>query len=145
MRASAIVCSLEIRAFSIVSRADDLGLFGFGLAQGALARDFGALQGAAHLDVTLLLEAGGLALALDIERLPFGLEVAGADPDHRVLLDVVAQFAPGLDVLHQAGQTFGVEAVRGIEVFEVGLVEVGDGDRFELEPVLRQRLGGGWP
>jgi hypothetical protein len=68
----------------------DLSLFGFGFAQRALARDFGALQGAAHFDVTLLLEAGGLALPLDIERLPFGLEVAGADPDHRILLDVVA-------------------------------------------------------
>ena len=104
-----------MRAFSMVFARRDLGLFGLGLAQGTLARDFGALQGAAHLDVALLFEAGGLALALDIERLPFGLEVSGADPDHRILLDVVAQFAPGLDVLHQAGQTFGVEAVRGIE------------------------------
>jgi hypothetical protein len=107
---------------------DDLGLFGLGLAQGALARDFGALQRATHLDVALLLEAGGLALALDLERLPLGLEVAGADLDHRILLDVVAQFAPGLDVLHQAGQAFGVKAVGGIEKFEIGLVEVGDRD-----------------
>ena len=62
----------------------DLGLFGLGLAQRAFARDFGALQGAAHLDVTFLFEAGSLALALDIERLPLGLEVSGADLDHRV-------------------------------------------------------------
>src|SRR4029077_3719581 len=82
----------------------DLGLFGLGFAQRALARDFGALQGAAHLDVTLLLEAGRLALTLEPRRLPLGLEVPGADLDHRVLLDVVAQFAPGLDVLHQASQ-----------------------------------------
>ena len=30
-----------------------------------------------------------------------------------------------------------------MKIFEVGLVEVGDRDRFQLEPVLRQRLGGG--
>jgi hypothetical protein len=120
----------------------DLDLFGFSLTQRPLACDFGALQGAAHLDVTLLVEAGGLALAFDIECLPFGFEVPGADPDHRILLDVVAQFASGFDLLHQAGQAFGVEAIRGIEVFEVGLVEVGDGDGFEFEAVLRQRLGG---
>ena len=110
-----MACSLAIRAFSIVFARGDLRLLGLGLAQRALARDFGALQGAAHLDVALLLEAGGLALALDIERLPLGLEVAGADPDHRVLLDVVAQLAPGLDLLDQPGQAFGVEAVRGVE------------------------------
>ena len=78
----------------------DLRLLGFGLAQRALARDLRALLGATHLDVALLLEAGGFALALDIERLPFGFEIAGADPDHRILFDVVAQFAPGLDILH---------------------------------------------
>ena len=101
-----------MRAFSIVLARGDLRLLGLGLAQGPLARDFGALHGAAHLDVALLLEARGLAFALDIERLPLGLEIAGADQDHRFLLDVVAQLAPGLDVLDQAGQAFGVEAVR---------------------------------
>ena len=120
----------------------DLRLFGFGLAQRALARDLGALQGAAHLDVALLFEPRGLALALDVERLAFGFEIAGADLDHRILFDVVAQLALGLDVLHQLGQAFGVEAVRRVEEFEVGLVEVGDRDRFQFEAVLRQRLGG---
>ena len=52
------------------------------------------------------------------------------------LLDVVAQLAPRLDVLDELGQAFGVEAVRRIEEFEIGLIEVGDGHRFELEPVL---------
>ena len=121
----------------------ELRLFGFGLAQRALARHFGALQRAAHLDVALLFEARGLAFPLDFERLPFGVEIAGADLDHRVLLDVVAQLALGLDVLHQPGQTFGVEPVRRIEEFQVGLVEVGDRDRFQLEAVLGQRFGGG--
>ena len=120
----------------------DLRLFGFGLAQRPFARHFGALHGAANLDVALLIEARGLALALDIERLPLGLQIAGADLDHRILLDVVAQFALGLDVFHQPGQAFGVEAVRRVEEFEVGLVKVGDRDRFQFQAVLGQRLGG---
>ena len=132
-----------MRAFSMASRAENLRLLGLGLAQRALARHFGALQRAAHLDVALLFETGGLALALDIERLPLGIEVAGADLDHRVLLDVVAQLALSLDVFHQPGQTFGIEPVRRIEEFQVGLVEIGDRDRFQLKAVLGQRLGGG--
>ena len=100
------------------------------------------MQGAADLDVALLLKARGLALALDVERLTFGFEIAGADLDHRILFDVVAQLALGLDVLHQLGQAFRVEAVRRVEEFEVGLVEVGDRHRFKLEAVLGQRLGG---
>ncbi len=37
----------------------------------------------------------------------------------------------------------GVEAVRRVEVFEIGLVEIGDRDRLQLEAVLREALGGG--
>ena len=33
----------------------------------------------------------------------------------------------------------------GLKNCEVGLVEIGDGDGFEFEAVLRQRLGGGLP
>ena len=121
----------------------NLRLFGLGLAQCAFARHLGALQRAAHLDVAFLFEAGGLALALDIQRLTLGIEVAGADLDHRILFDVVAQLALGLDVLHQAGQALGVEPVRWVEIFQVGLVEIGDGDRFEFKPILGERLGGG--
>ena len=121
----------------------NLRLLGLGLAQRALARHFGALQRAAHLDVAFLVEAGGLALALDLQRLALGIEIAGADLDHRILFDVVAQLALGLDVLHQAGQALGVEPVRRIEIFEVGLIEIGDGDRLQLKPVLGERLGGG--
>ena len=101
------------------------------------------MQGPANLDVALLVKARGLALTLDIERLPFGFEITGADPDHRILFDVVAQFALGLDVLHQLGQALRVEAVRRVEEFEVGLIEVGDRDGFQLEAVLGEGLGGG--
>src|SRR3569623_3752798 len=48
----------------------DLGLLGLGLAQGAFAGDFRALQRPAHLEVAFLLQARGLALALAFERLP---------------------------------------------------------------------------
>ena len=134
----------DARLFDRLARGD-LRLLGFGLAQRALAGDLGPLHGALHLDVALLGEPSRLAVALDVQRLPLGLEIAGADLDHRILFDVVAQLAPLLDVLHQAGQAFGVEAVRRIEEFEIGLVEIGDRDRFQLEAVLRQRLGRGAP
>jgi hypothetical protein len=99
------------------------------------------LERATHLDVAFLFQPRGLAFAFDFERLPLGFQIASADLDHRVLLDVVAQLAPGLDVLHQPGQAFGVEAVRRVEEFEVGLVEIGDGDRFQLEAVLGEGFG----
>ena len=124
MRASAMPRSLAMRAFSIASRAAICACSASVSRSRALARQLGALQGAAELDVAFLLEAGVLALALDVERLLLGFEVAGADLDHRVLLDVVAQLAPVLDLLDERGQAFGVEPVRRIEEFEVGLVEV---------------------
>src|SRR6185437_14255527 len=116
----------DARFFDSLARRE-LRLFGFGLAQRPFACHFRALQRAAHLDIALLFEAGGFALALDLKSLPLGIEVAGTDLDHRVLFDIVAQLALGLDVLHQPGQTFGVESVRRIEIFEIGLVEVGNG------------------
>ena len=58
------------------------------------------------------------------------------------LFDVVAQLALGLDVLDQLGQAFRVEAVRRVEEFEIGLIEIGDRDQFQLKAVLGQRLGG---
>ena len=121
----------------------DLGLLGLGVAHRALAGDFGALHGAAHLDVALLLQSRQFALALDLERLLLRLEIARADLDHRILLDVVARLAPALDLLDQMGQALGVEAVRGVEILQVGLVEIGQRHQFQFEPVLGQRLGGG--
>ena len=121
----------------------DLGTLGLRVAQGSLARQLGALDGAADLDVALLIEARRFALALDVERLLLGLEVACADADHRVLLDVVAQLAAVLDLADQLGQAFGVEAVRRVEELQIGLVEIGQRHGLELQAVLRQRLGGG--
>ena len=127
------------RLFDRLARGD-LGGLGLGLALGALAGQFGALLGAADLDVAFLREPRLLALALDVEHLLFGLEVAGADLDHRVLLDVVAQLAALLDVPDQRGQALGVEAVGRVEIFQRGLVDVDDRDAFQLQPVLLQIL-----
>ena len=121
---------------------EDLGLLGLGLALRALTGEVGALRRAPDLDVALLLQPRGLALALDLQGLLLRLQVAGADPHHRVLLDVVARLAARLDLLDEPGQALRVEAVGGVEVFEVGLVELGDRHRFELQAVHRQRLGG---
>jgi hypothetical protein len=75
-------------------------------------------------------------LALDVERPLLRFEVARPDLDHRILLDVVAQLAPVLDVADQRGQALRVEAVGRIEEFEAGLVDVEDREAFQLEPVL---------
>lgn len=132
----------DTRPLDRLARGDDR-LLRLGLAQGPLARHFRALQRAPHLDVALLIQPRRFALALDVQRLPLGFQIARADPDHRILFDVVAQLALGLDVLHQPGQAFGVEPVGGVEELQICLVEVGDGDRFQFEIILRQRLGGG--
>ena len=118
--------------------AGDLRLLGLGVAQRPLAGEFGALYRAPHFDIALLIEARGLAFAVDFQRLLLGFEIAAADEDHQFLLDVVAQLAAGFDVLDELGQALGVEAVRRIEEFEVGLVEIGDRDRFKLQAVPLQ-------
>ena len=65
----------DARLLDLLARRE-LRLFGLGIAQRALAREFGALHRAAHLDIALLVEPRGLALALDVERLALGFEVA---------------------------------------------------------------------
>src|SRR5262249_3393008 len=45
----------------------DLRLLRFGVAQRALARELGALHRAPHLDVALLVQPRGLALAVDLQ------------------------------------------------------------------------------
>ena len=133
----------DARFFNFLA-AGDLRLLGLGVAQRPLAGEFGALYRAPHFDVAFLIEARGLAFAVDIQRLLLGFEIAAADQDHRFLLDVVAQLAAGFDVLDQLGQAFRVEAIRRIEEFEVSLIEIGDRDRFKLEAVLRQSFQSGF-
>src|ERR1700751_1081657 len=105
----------------------NLRLLGLGLTQRALAGELGALDGAPYLDITLLIEPCSLTLAIDIEGLFLGFEITATDQDHRFLLDIVAQFSPGLDVLDELGQAFRVETVRRIEELKISLVQIGDG------------------
>ena len=72
----------------------NLGGFSLGLALGTFLRQQRALLRPAELDVALLLEPGLFARAIDFQRLLLGFQVARADLDRRVLLDVVAQLAP---------------------------------------------------
>ena len=116
----------------------DAGALPLGLSFGALAGQLGALLGAAELDLALLLDAGNLAVALDVERQALGLQVARPDADGRVLLDIVAQPPPLLDVADELGQALGVEAVGGVEELQRGLVDIAHRHALQLQPVGRE-------
>ena len=103
--------SLTMRARSIASRENVISrLFGFGLAQGPLARDLSALQRAAHLDVAFLFEPRSLALALDLAA------PSRSAARFRVRILIIKSCSMslrslrlGLDVFHQPRQALGVE------------------------------------
>ncbi len=132
----------DLRLLDLLA-GEDLRLLGLGIAGGTLTGHLGALHRAADLDLALLFEARSLALALDIQRLPLCLEVACADLDHRFLFDVVAQLPLFLDLLDDPRETFGIEAIGRIKVLQVGLVEIGDRDRFQHESVLFHHVDSG--
>ena len=111
------------------------------VAQRPLLDQFGALAGAADLDLALLLEPRIFGLAVDLQDLALGVEVLGANVDQRALLDLVAHAAARFDRFGELGQAFGVEGVGRIEEFEAGLVEVDDRHVFELQPVRGERFG----
>ena len=119
----------------------DLRALALLLALRPLGLQLGALAGAGDLDLALLAEARVLALAVDLERELFRLEVLVADRDQRVLLDVVPLLLALLDRLGQPRQALGVEGVARVEELHAGLVELGQRHRFELEAVLGQVLG----
>ena len=143
MRASAIACSLAMRAFSMVSRAE-ICACSASVSRNARSRATSVRCSARRISMSRSWSRRAVSLSRSISsawrsasRLRVRILII------RILFDVVAQLALGLDVLHQAGQALGVEPVRRIEVFEVGLIEIGDGDRLQLKPVLGERLGGG--
>ena len=129
---------LQLRGLAL---GGDAGLLGLRLPRDLLAHDRGALPGPHGLDLALLVEPRALALPVELQGLLLRLQVAGADRHHRALLNVVAGLAAGLDLLDEAGQALGVEAVRGVEELEHGQVEAGDRDRLELEAVRDQHFG----
>ena len=87
----------------------------------------------------LLVDARDLGLPVDLERQLLGFQVLVADGDQRVLLDVVALLLAPLDLLGQPGQALRIEGVRRIEVLHVGLIELGQRYRLELQTAARQR------
>src|SRR5262245_60790970 len=89
----------------------DLCLLRLGLPHGALPRQLGPLGRATEFDLALLSKTGAFAFEIDGKRLLLGFEVALADLDLCILLDIVTKFAAGLYSLDQPGQTFGVEPV----------------------------------
>ena len=131
------------RALDSFTRGD-LSRFGLGLALGAFLRQQRALLGPAELDVAFLLETGLFARAVDLQRLLLRFEVAGTDLDRRILLDIVAQLAAGLDVLDENGETLGIEPVRRVEELEARLIDVENGDGFEFETVADRSTSTAW-
>ena len=127
----------DTRGFDGLARRER-GLFGLLLALRAFAGKLGALLGAVEFDIAFLFQPGLFAFAFDVERLFLGFEIAGADADHRVLLDVIAQLAALFDRFDDTGQADGVKCVGRVEIFDIGLVDIGDGNAFQFQPVLVQ-------
>ena len=138
MRCSSTARSEAMRACSIDCARRDLRPLGLLLLVGALAGDLGPLGRALRLELALLRQPRILQLAVDVERLPLGVEILVADLDHRVLLDVVADLLAPLDLLGQARQALGVEGVGRVEELHGRLVELGQRHGLELEAVLQQ-------
>jgi hypothetical protein len=129
------------RLFDRLARGE-LRLLRLLLAQRPLPGQLGTLDRAAELDFPLLLEPRVFGLPVDLEDLLLRLQVLAADFNQGALLDLVAHLAPRFDRFGELGQTFGVEGVRRIEIFEAGLVEVDDGDVLQLQAIGGERLGG---
>ena len=144
---------LDLGLFGRTARRDPFGiragfrgdarLCGLCLALGLHLRHGRSLLRARGLDVLFLLQPSHLGLALQGQRLTLGFQVALANGDDGALLDVVADLAALLDDLDELGQTFGVEAVGRVEMLQISLVEIADGDRMKLQPVARD--GGAGP
>ena len=81
----------------------NLCLFGLGFTLGTFAGQFGTLLGTTEFNITFLRQPGFFTFALNIQRLLFSFQIARANADHRILLDVIAQLALGFDVLDQTG------------------------------------------
>jgi hypothetical protein len=116
----------------------DLRAFGLLLPIGALPGHVGSLGGALHLELALLGQPRVLELAVDIQGLALGLQVLVPDLDHGVLLDVVANLLPPLDLIGEPGEALRVEGVRGVEELHARLVELGERHRLQLQPVLQE-------
>ena len=123
-------------------------LFGVLFALRAFPSQFCALLRAPEFNLPFLVQAGFFRFAFDIQRLFLGLEIARANLDHRILLDVIAQLAALLDRFDDGGQAFCIELVGRVEILDVGLIDVRRRDAFQfqsvlVEPFLRHFLDAG--
>ena len=123
-------------------------LFGVLFPLGTFPRQFCPLLRSPEFNLPLLVKTGFFGLAFDVQRLLLSLQIARANLDHRVLLDVVAQLATFLDGLDDGGQAFCIELVGRVEILNVGLVDVRRRDAFQfqavlVEPFLRHFLDAG--
>src|ERR1700686_1778261 len=105
-----------MRAFSIPSRAE------ISISSTARVRSISFWRTSRSEAIRASLIACSLAIrafsiASRAEIWACSASVSRSGLDHRILFDFVAQLPGGLDVLHQLGQTLGVEPVRGIEEF----------------------------
>ena len=123
------------RLFHLLAGAD-FGFLGLAFEFRPFLGDFRTLLGLPDRNLLLLLQPRVVAVLVDLQRQLLGIQILVADLDRGVLLDVVAFFPPGLDLLGEAGQAFGVEGVLRVEQADIRLVEAGERNRFELQAVL---------
>ncbi|MEZ5649835.1 MAG: hypothetical protein R3E87_04730 [Burkholderiaceae bacterium] len=117
-----------------------LRLLGLLLAQCPFTGKLRLLDRAPDLDLAFLFDTRVLALAIDLQDLLLGLQVAVADLHQGLLLDVVALPASRFDGFREQCQALGVEDVARVEVLGAGLIEIGQCHRFEIEAVVDERL-----
>ncbi len=111
------------------------------VAQRFFTGNFRSLHRAADFDFAFLLKSRKFIVAADFKGALVGFEIFGLDLDAGVLLNVVTRLFAQFDLLGQFGQTFGVKRIIGVEMFNAGLVQAGQRDRFKLKPVHGQIAG----
>ena len=120
--------------------ARDPGRLATALRRGLLFRDVGLTRGTRGLDLALLGDRR-LLLLLGEEQLAFrGVELALVHRDLGVRFDRRAFLLVGRDDLGEAPHAERVEGVVLVERVERGLIQPGEGDRFEPEAVLSEVL-----
>ena len=132
---------IQTRCLDTAARRD-LSFLGFLLAHRLFLDKFGALRRASGLDIAFLRQARIFAFAIDLKHAALRFKILVADFDDSALLDFVAHAAAQLDRLGHLGETFCIKGVRGVEEFELGLVDVDNGNRLQFQPLGVQHLGG---
>ena len=120
--------------------AGNSGRLAAALRGGLLLRDVGLARGPRGLDLALLGDRRLLLLLGEEQPALGGVELALVHRDLGVRLDRRAFLLVGRDDLGEAPHAERVEGVVLVERVERGLVQPGEGDRFEPEAVLGEVL-----